>query len=89
MSLFGGFSNMNQFDPDAGAFINATKIGGIQAEAINNLVQQLKAAGFNTTQLKTAGFDAIQLKNTGIKAIQLKTVKFKLRELKKMLNLQK
>ncbi len=40
-----GFSNMNQFDPDAGAFINATGIGGIQAEAINNLVQQLKAGG--------------------------------------------
>lgn len=36
---------MNQFDPDAGAFINATGIGGIQAEAINNLVNQLKDAG--------------------------------------------
>lgn len=45
MSLFGGFSNMNQFDPDAGAFINATRIGGIEAEAINNLVLQLKSAG--------------------------------------------
>ena len=40
-----GFSNMNQFDPDAGAFINLTGIGGIEAVAINNLVNQLKAAG--------------------------------------------
>lgn len=36
---------MNEFDPDAGAFINATRIGGIQAEAINNLVNELKAGG--------------------------------------------
>lgn len=34
---------MNQFDPDAGAFINATGIGGIEAVAINNLVNQLKS----------------------------------------------
>lgn len=45
MSLLGGFSNMNQFDPNAGAFINATGIGGIEAEAVNNLVLQLKDAG--------------------------------------------
>ena len=43
--MFGGFANMNQFDPDAGAFINATGIGGIEAVAINNLVNQLKTAG--------------------------------------------
>lgn len=36
---------INQWDPDAGAFINATGIGGIQAVAVNNLVNQLKAAG--------------------------------------------
>lgn len=40
--MIGGFANLNQFDPDAGAFINATRIGGIEAEAINNLVNQLK-----------------------------------------------
>ena len=40
-----GFANMNQFDPDAGAFINVTGIGGIQAVAINNLVNELKTAG--------------------------------------------
>jgi len=43
--MFTPFATQNQFDPDAGAFINATRIGGIQAVAINNLVQQLKAAG--------------------------------------------
>ncbi len=43
--MFTPFATQNQFDPDAGAFINATGIGGIQAEAINNLVQQLKAGG--------------------------------------------
>ena len=32
--------NQNQFDPDAGAFINVTGIGGIEAQAINNLVNQ-------------------------------------------------
>lgn len=36
---------INQWDPDAGAFINATGIGGIQAVAINNLVNELKSAG--------------------------------------------
>lgn len=40
-----GFSNMNQFDPDAGAFINTTRIGGIQADAVNTLVNELKAGG--------------------------------------------
>jgi hypothetical protein len=50
--MFSAVANMNQFDPDAGAFINATGIGGIEAVAINNLVNQLKTAGlwnsFNT-----------------------------------------
>jgi hypothetical protein len=45
MGIFAGLNTSTQFDPDAGAFINVTGIGGIQAEAINNLVQQLKAAG--------------------------------------------
>lgn len=36
---------MNQFDPDAGAFINVSGIGGIEAVAVNNLVNQLKSAG--------------------------------------------
>lgn len=36
---------MNQFDPDAGAFINASGIGGIQAVAVNNMVNELKAVG--------------------------------------------
>lgn len=40
-----GFANMNQFDPDAGAFINASGIGGIEAVAVNNLVNQLKSTG--------------------------------------------
>jgi hypothetical protein len=44
-----GFANMNQFDPDAGAFINASGIGGIQAVAINNLVNELKTAGLWNT----------------------------------------
>lgn len=43
--MFTPFATQNQFDPDAGAFINATGIGGIQAEAINNLVNELKAGG--------------------------------------------
>jgi hypothetical protein len=43
--MFSAVANMNQFDPDAGAFINATLIGGIEAVAINNLVNQLKTAG--------------------------------------------
>jgi hypothetical protein len=43
--MFSAVANMNQFDPDAGAFINVTGIGGIQAEAVNNLVNQLKSAG--------------------------------------------
>jgi hypothetical protein len=43
--MFSGLANMNQFDPDAGAFINATGIGGIEAVAINNLVNELKTAG--------------------------------------------
>jgi len=43
--MFTPFANTNQFDPDAGAFINVTGIGGIEAVAINNLVQQLKTAG--------------------------------------------
>jgi hypothetical protein len=43
--MFTPFANQNQFDPDAGAFINATGIGGIEAVAINNLVNQLKSAG--------------------------------------------
>jgi hypothetical protein len=43
--MFTPFANQNQFDPDAGAFINVTGIGGIQAVAINNLVNQLKTAG--------------------------------------------
>jgi hypothetical protein len=43
--MFTPFANQNQFDPDAGAFINATGIGGIQAVAINNLVNQLKTSG--------------------------------------------
>lgn len=51
MSLFAGLNTSTQFDPDAGAFINATKIGGIEAEAINNLVNQLKTAGL-WSQLK-------------------------------------
>jgi hypothetical protein len=46
--MFTPFANQNQFDPDAGAFINATGIGGIQAVAINNLVNQLKTAGLWT-----------------------------------------
>ena len=45
MSIFSGFASQNQFDPDAGAFINITGIAGIEAEAINNLVNQLKTAG--------------------------------------------
>jgi hypothetical protein len=45
MGIFAGLNTSTQFDPDAGAFINATGIGGIQAEAINNLVNQLKTAG--------------------------------------------
>jgi hypothetical protein len=44
--MFIPFANTNQFDPDAGAFINATGIGGIEAVAINNLVNQLKTSGF-------------------------------------------
>jgi len=40
---------INQWDPDAGAFINATGIGGIEAVAINNLVNQLKTSGLWTT----------------------------------------
>lgn len=47
--MFTPFANQNQFDPDAGAFINATRIGGIEAVAINNLVQQLKTAGLWST----------------------------------------
>jgi hypothetical protein len=43
--MIGGFANLNQFDPDAAAFIQATGIAGIEAEAINQLVNQLKAAG--------------------------------------------
>ena len=43
--MFTPFANTNQFDPDAGAFINVTGIGGIQAVAINNLVNELKTAG--------------------------------------------
>jgi hypothetical protein len=43
--MFIPFSNQNQFDPDAGAFINVTGIGGIEAVAVNNLVNQLKSAG--------------------------------------------
>jgi hypothetical protein len=43
--MFTAFANQNQFDPDAGAFINATGIGGIEAVAINNLVNQLKTVG--------------------------------------------
>ena len=43
--MFTPFANTNQFDPDAGAFINATLIGGIEAVAVNNLVNQLKTAG--------------------------------------------
>jgi hypothetical protein len=43
--MFTPFSNTNQFDPNAGAFINATGIGGIEAVAINNLVNQLKTEG--------------------------------------------
>ena len=43
--MFTPFANMNQFDPDAGAFINVTRIGGIEAVAINNLVNELKTAG--------------------------------------------
>lgn len=35
---------MYQWDPDAGAFINATRIGGIEAVAVNNLVNELKAS---------------------------------------------
>jgi hypothetical protein len=45
MGLFVGANNSTQFDPDAGAFINATGIGGIEAEAINNLVNELKVGG--------------------------------------------
>jgi len=46
--MFTPFANQNQFDPDAGAFINVTGIGGIEAVAINNLVNQLKSAGLWT-----------------------------------------
>jgi hypothetical protein len=46
--MFIPFANTNQFDPDAGAFINVTGIGGIEAVAINNLVNQLKSAGLWT-----------------------------------------
>ena len=49
--MFVPFANTNQFDPDAGAFINATGIGGIEAEAINTLVNQLKAGGVWSTLL--------------------------------------
>jgi len=49
--MFAPFANDNQFDPDAGAFINATGIGGIEAIAINNLVNQLKANGLWTPML--------------------------------------
>ena len=51
MSIFSGFASQNSFDPDAGAFINATGIGGIEAVAINNLVNQLKTAGLWTKLL--------------------------------------
>jgi hypothetical protein len=47
--MFTPFANQNQFDPDAGAFINVTGIGGIEAVAINNLVNQLKSAGLWNT----------------------------------------
>ena len=45
MGIFAGLNTSTQFDPDAGAFINATGIGGIEAVAINNLVNELKTAG--------------------------------------------
>lgn len=45
MSIFSAFASQDQFDPDAGAFINAALIGGIEAVAINNLVNQLKTSG--------------------------------------------
>jgi len=35
----------NQFDPDAGAFINVTGISGLEAQAVNQLVNNLKSAG--------------------------------------------
>jgi hypothetical protein len=34
-----------QFDPNAGAFINATGISGLEAQAVNQLVNNLKSAG--------------------------------------------
>ncbi len=40
-----GFGTAYQWDPNAGAFINAALIGGIEAVAINNLVNQLKTSG--------------------------------------------
>jgi len=51
MGLFIGANISTQFDPDAGAFINATGIGGIEAVAINNLVQSLKVGGLWTNFL--------------------------------------
>jgi hypothetical protein len=49
--MFTPFANTNQFDPDAGAFINVTGIGGIEAVAINNLVNQLKSTGLWSTMI--------------------------------------
>lgn len=43
--MFTPFANTNQFNPAAGAFINASGIGGIEAVAVNNLVNQLQEAG--------------------------------------------
>lgn len=43
--MIAGFATLNQFDPNAGAFINATGIAGNQAQAINTLTEQLKSTG--------------------------------------------
>jgi len=43
--MFTPFANQNQFDPNAGTFINTLRIGGAEAEAVNNLVLQLKNVG--------------------------------------------
>ena len=42
--MFIAAAYQNQFDPNAGAFINATGIAGLEAQAINQLVNNLKSA---------------------------------------------
>lgn len=43
--MFIPVSYQNQWDPNAGAFINATGISGLEAQAVNQLVNNLKSAG--------------------------------------------